>query len=374
MKTDRIHIPKDRYQWAIERAGLSLDEFEKAHPKLYVFVAGEKDPTVKQLEGFANTVHVPVGFLMMEKPPVEKSPIPMFRGEALSGKFDLNIYQTILDIQRRQAWLADYLEENELERCSFAGKYSSSLTVSEMAGEVRRLLNLSEDWTLRAKSPEEAIATLRNLFEEQQICVFFNSVVGNNTSRKLNVEACRGFALVSDPRAPMIFVNNADSKRAQLFTLIHEFVHVMLGFSAGFGGYGHVDNGFGDHVETYCDSVAAEVLVPTDLLRLQWKSIEVGAQQFKVSRVVIARRAYAIGLISLNEYQDFFLGYRRNGAKAKGQEGGAFYATSRYRVGVLFAAYVNRAVMTRQLSPTEAYRLTGLYGDTYKNFMSKAIG
>ena len=370
MAREYVTIPKEMYLWAIERAGYKVDEFLRTHPDVAMYIEDEKRPTIKQLESFASTVHVPMAFLMLPSPPIETPPIPMFRGKAGNGKFDLNVYQTVLDVQGRQEWLSDYLAENDLDECSFVGKYDIATPILDMTVIIRQLLGLEIDWMMSFNSPDKAINYFVEKIEETGICVFFNGIVGNNTHRTLDVEECRGFALVGETNAPMIFVNNSDSKNAQMFTLAHEFTHVLVGVSAGYAGF---VGEYHDLVESYCDKVAAEFLVPGSLLKDYWTSIEECAKKFNVSTLVIARRAHDLGIISNEEYREFYLRYRANARLKKKSSGGAFYKTAAKRVGKLFAIHIYNAVRSKQISYTEAYRLTGLYGKTFDKFMTTSI-
>jgi transcriptional regulator with XRE-family HTH domain len=48
-------------------------------PRLDAWEQGEVQPTLKQLEGFANATHAPIGYFFLSAPPVERMPIPDFR-------------------------------------------------------------------------------------------------------------------------------------------------------------------------------------------------------------------------------------------------------------------------------------------------------
>jgi Zn-dependent peptidase ImmA (M78 family) len=168
-------------------------------------------------------------------------------------------------------------------------------------------------------------------------------------------------------------VNSGDAPTAQLFTLVHETVHLMLGISAG---HAEADTLCHDANEKYCDMVAAEFLVPAAELRSVWNGdIKDTARKFRVSELVVARRAHDMGLLTNDEYNAFWMEYRKRPLKKKEREsgGGNFYRTSVKRVGRLFAIHVKNAVADRQLSYLDAYRLTGLYGNTYTHFMNNEI-
>ncbi len=371
---DRIQIAPERYVWALNRAGHTEGSYMDSHPKSHIqeWISGEIRPTYKQLDDFAKSVNLPVGYLFLENLPVEEIPIPMFRGEAgQQNHFNLNVYDTVMNVQARQEWLEEYLNENEIDTCKFVGSISTKTSISEAVSRLRSILDLESRWAFSLSTPDAAVSLLGQKLEDAGVFLAYNGVVGNNTHRKLKVSECRGFALVNE-KAPYIFVNSADSKSAQLFTLIHETAHLMLGVSAGHAG----SEGFHhEATERYCDRVAAEFLVPASVLREIWNNDTKSASlRFKASELVIARRAHDLGLMSDTDYKDFWAIYSQRQISAqKKSSGGSFYLTSVKRVGRSFAIHVRNAVNNRQLGYTEAYRLTGLYGKTYDHFMTHNI-
>ncbi|WP_449436526.1 ImmA/IrrE family metallo-endopeptidase [Pedobacter steynii] len=203
----------------------------------------------------------------------------------------------------------------------------------------------------------------------------FNGVVENNTHRIIPVDECRGFVLVNEI-VPFMFVNAADAKAAQLFTIIHELAHIWLGESAGFDNQNLLPAN--DPIEKLCDQVAAEFLVPAISFNEIWANsadITKLARYFKVSPIVIARRALDLGKLNKGEFFQFYNKYME-GIRLKKESqgsGGDFYATARKRISVSFAAYVDQAVKQNKLLYRDAYKITGLRGDTYQNFVTKHL-
>ena len=366
------NIRPEMLVWAFERAGFNEERAVEAFPKLASWLSGEKLPTVNQLQQFAKRFYVPFGYMFLQTVPTETIPFPMFRGEAgEKDHFDLNVYDTVNTLRIRQDWLEEYLVDNDIKTCQLTNNITLRTPIGEAVNMLRNVLNLEPRWAFSLYKTDVAVGLLTERLEQAGVFVAYNGVVGNNTQRTLKVSECRGFALVNDV-APYIFVNSADSKSAQLFTLIHEVAHVMLGISAGHAGENidtHDDN------ERYCDSMAAEFLVPAHVLHETWNNdIKMQARQFKVSEIVVARRAHDLGLLSDADYRSFWMEYSyRPVAEKKKNSGGNFYLTNVKRVGKLFAIHVRNAVNSRQLEYTEAYRLTGLSGNTYQHFMTNNI-
>jgi Zn-dependent peptidase ImmA (M78 family) len=368
-----IDIKPRMLTWAIARAGHDLQEFIASVPNVQLWIRGEKKPTVKQLEDFSKKLYLPFGYLFLPNPPEEKLPIPFFRTNNPQGKkVSINVYDTILLLQQRQDWLREYLKDNGFNPVPFVGRFRNSKDVATIVADIRRILGLPENWAAQYSSWEESLNALTRKAEDVGIIVMFNGVVENNTRRPIEVEECRGFVLVDD-YAPFMFVNNSDSKAAQMFTMVHELAHIWTGHSAGFDfrKLKPADN----PVEMLCDKVAAEFLVPQKAFNEAWQKnpdIKYCSRHFKVSEIVIARRALDTGKMTHRQFYAFYDEYiNREFSKKENRTGGDFYATAKKRLGVAFAAHVNNAVKSGKLLYRDAYRLTGLKGDTFQTFFTQ---
>jgi Zn-dependent peptidase ImmA (M78 family) len=370
-----VEIKPALIEWAIRRAGHSVDMFVEEHPHVGKWINGEKGPTVNQLETFAKQVHVPFGFLFLPTPPQETLPIPYFRSGRNQGEPGLNVFDMVLILKQRQQWLTEYLVENREKPLPFVGKFKIRQAYKAIVADIRKTLDLDEDWASHCENSDKALEHLTHRIEDAGVIVNFSGIVANNTHRAIPVDECRGFVLVNN-YAPFMFVNGADAKGAQLFTIVHELAHVWLGVSAGFDNTRMLPAH--DPAEILCDQVAAEFLVPETLLTQLWQQtndIAKLARRFKVSQIVIARRALDLGFLTRNVFFHFYNDYMEafHARKESQESGGNFYYTLRKRLSLRFAGYVNQAVKESRLLYRDAYKLTGLKPNSYDQFITTQL-
>ena len=299
----RVAITESVLYWAVGRSGRTLDSLEDRFPRIQEWASGESEPTLRQLESLAKATYTPLGYLLLQEPPADQLPISHFRtqGDETPGRPSPDLIETVHTMQLRQAWMHEFLVEQGQEGLGFIASASPGIEPFELADEMRSTVGLHAEWAAEYSTWTDALAALRRTLEDKGVLVIFNGVVGNNTRRKLDPSEFRGFVLV-DYHVPLVFVNNADAKSAQMFTLAHELAHLFLGSSAAFDlrGMQPAD----DPTEQLCNQAAAEFLVPSDLLRDTWHDVRVEtpvfqaiASRFKVSEVVAARRALDLRLI-----------------------------------------------------------------------------
>ena len=358
--------------------GVAQEDLTKRFKRLADWESGQIQPTLKQAEAFARAVHVPFGYLFLSEPPDEPLPIADFRtvADARKARASPDLIDTLYSMQRRQAWLREHFVENEMEPLAFAASAHLSDDPDAVGREMRLTLGLNEGWAAKVRTWQDAANELRRMIEQVGVMAVINGVVGNNTHRRLSVREFRGFAL-ADRYAPLIFVNGADAKSAQMFTLAHELAHIWLG-EGGLSGFENLIPG-GTNVEDWCNRAAAEFLVPSRELGERWVQVrrvqdpfQALARSFKVSPVVAARRAMDLKLVERSAFFEFYEHYiSREHRSGTISSGGDFYNNQNARVGELFASHVIRAAMGGQIGFRNAYELTGLRGGTFQDYAGR---
>lgn len=379
----KVAVAPSVLRWACERSGLEQAALVRRFPKLEQWLSGKAAPTLKQLEAFARATYTPIGFFFLAAPPEEQPPIPDFRApyNPFRQRPSANLLDTIYLCQQRQEWYREFALVTAEPARSFVGSAQLDGDVGKVAAHIRETLHFSVAERRRLSSWTEALRLFIDQADAAGILVMINGVVGNNAHRKLNPAEFRGFAL-ADPVAPLIFINGADTKAGQMFTLAHELAHIWLGETA----LSDADiTGETPHrVEQWCNAVAAELLAPLDeLWRSLWllefervplhEAVDRLARDFKVSRLVILRRLYDAGAISYLQFRDAYEQELRRLSELTQRSGGHFYATTTARAGKRFTRAILTAVWEGRASFTEACRLLGIKQHTTLERLSREL-
>lgn len=164
---------------------------------------------------------------------------------------------------RRDRYRA-YAQENGIEGPDFLGAVTTDHPAEQVADQMRELLDVQHTRRSVLHGGDDACRRLIDRIGGLGVLVMIDGLVGAHTHRRLNPEELRGFA-VADPRAPLIFVDGADTEAAQIFPLIHEPVHIWPGSSAVSDAAMTAADGVAE--ELCCTRAAAEVEVPLLALR-----------------------------------------------------------------------------------------------------------
>jgi len=361
----RVEIKPQLLTWARERSMIENGVLENRFPKLHEWESGERKPTLKQLENFAQATHTPVGYFFLDRPPVEEMPVPDFR--TMHGdrrrRPSADLLDAIYLCQQRQDWYREFARSIGERPRAFAASVAISENPTRAAATIRDVLGFDVEERRRLPTWTDALRKFVELADAAGILVMVSGVVGSNNHRKLDPEEFRGFAL-ADPIAPLVFVNGSDTKAAQMFTLAHEIAHIFLGQSAVSDA--EPSSTPDDRVERWCNQVAAELLVPAQMLRNDYDAradihseMQRLARRFKVSTLVVLRRIFDIGGLTLVQFRNEYESELRRLLDLPVGSGGNFYLTLGARASKRFARALVVSTLEGQSSFTEALRLLG---------------
>ena len=365
----RVPVSPELLRWARERSGLARDDLTTKFRKLPEWEDGETRPTLKQMEAFARAVHVPVGYLFLAEPPEESVPIPDFRtiaGEPVRRPSP-NLLDTIYICQERQSWYRDFARVAQQPEPGYVGTATVETPPESVAARIRKTLGF--DLAVRRECPTwtEALRLFIRQADDAGVLVMVSGVVMSNTHRRLDPAEFRGFAL-SDPLAPLVFVDGADTKAAQMFTLAHELAHLWLGDSALSNIGAAPTPGFRSE-EVWCNAVAAELLVPIAALRAELRRDESLphvlsrlARGFKVSNLVILRRLLDAEWLDRARFDAAWAeeSARLRTLAQRGSDGDDFYRTTLSRVSRRFARALVVSTLEGQTLYRDAFRMLGV--------------
>jgi Zn-dependent peptidase ImmA (M78 family)/transcriptional regulator with XRE-family HTH domain len=342
----------------------------------------ESRPDFKKAQKLAVTLHIPFGYLFLSVPPKNDVRIPDLRtvGSKPIIQFSPNLLDQLRNLLLKQEWYRDYATEEGRKTLAFIGRFNINSPYEKVAADISVELGINAEFRGAASNWEAFLTNFMANAEAAGILVIRSGVVANASQRPLSVNEFRGFVL-SDPTAPLVFINGADSTSAQVFTLAHELAHLWIGKS-GISNPNPKKRSADEvnFIERFCNQVAAELLVPHAEFLRRWKAgiaveenVKALVRYFRVSTHVILRQAFEQDKISRHEYEER-IQLEEDRFKKQQEEresGGNFYRTMRVRNSRILVASVLDAIQTSRVSLRDAATLLGCKVPTLKNVASE---
>lgn len=254
--------------------------------------------TYKHLSQIAEKLYIPFGYLFLDELPKENAKIPELRRKNLDLPISHILKESIKNSEYKQMWYRDYLISIG-EKENFIRKYSNKYDIIKY---IKQLTHFE----LLPKDPYKAIQKLINSLQSNNFLVFVASSINRKKNTKIAIDDCRGYCLY-DSYAPVIFLNNEDSYRGKIFTILHELAHILYGKN------GIITNkNQHSKMEKFCNDIASEILIPQKFILEKWnknliinENIEFIEKGCLASREAIATKAINLKIISKKEYNEY---------------------------------------------------------------------
>jgi Zn-dependent peptidase ImmA (M78 family)/DNA-binding XRE family transcriptional regulator len=316
----RAKVKPELLRWARESAGYTIDQVAKRvavdDERVRLWEVGDAAPTIAQLQTLADIYKRPLSVFYLQTVPENFQPMRDFRKlpGVRSRTFSPDLVLEIRLAHQRRQLAIELIEENGEEVPVFKPRAALNGNAEDLGEDVRAFLNVTGRDRAEWRSDQTGYAFfngLRERMEARGILVFQSS--------RVDPDEVSGFAIAED-RAPAVVVTRRRTPvTRRTFSLMHEFVHVMLR-QTGVSDFDlDVLRPTGDQkVEMFCNRVAAAILLPQDsilgepLVRAHPKSdkrwsddtVAALARAYGVSREAIVRRLLTLGLASRSFYQE----------------------------------------------------------------------
>jgi Zn-dependent peptidase ImmA (M78 family)/transcriptional regulator with XRE-family HTH domain len=300
--------------WARKDAGYSIetaaDKLKIKVEKLEKWESGNLRPTINQLRKAAALYKRPLSVFYLPRPPKTFQPLKDFRRFPDHKELALSpslIYEIRLARERRDIALELF---NAIEEAPPQINFQVNLHRDPeiVATEVRQQLNIPIEHQFKWPGYHAAFNAWRRALENRGMLVF--------QAPRISPAEMRGFSIFQAP-LPVIVVNTNDWIGARIFSLSHEFIHILRN-EESLCDFSDAENrsALEQNTEVFCNRVAGALIVPAENLLNEnivrknteipyWdnESIQSLARSYKVSREVILRRLLLLGKTT----NDFYL-------------------------------------------------------------------
>ena len=312
MKSITIEINSEVLKWLRESSGWKIEEVSKrlgtSPEAISEFEAGKKSPTLTQLRVLSELYKRSLASFFLSKPK-EETPLPKdYR--FLPNRANIFDRKTILAIRRSRSLqsIGKELSLNIRYETVIKTKKAALIDNPELiAAEYRELFDLSFEKQRKFKDAYKLFGYLRDVLEDLNVLVFQFS---------MPIEDARGFALADDIPS-IVVINSKDSIEARLFTLMHEFGHILLGETV-------IDipdesQANRDSIERWCNAFSASFLLPKEsiielfkeylVILTETETLNSLSRKYKVSKAVLLVKMLELDYISRQEFENVLARY-----------------------------------------------------------------
>lgn len=384
MPSARAHINPKMLTWARQRLNADPARVARAAgTRLYIYQSWEKGtqrPTIKQLRKVARFLKRPVPHFYLNEPPEELEPRLSMRrvygGSPRRDSFEFS--RQVLECTRRREIALDLYSLLGDKPPELPDPFSVAQDPEQVGHQVRfDLLSVGVDAQREWRDTYEALRTWREALEVVGVLSFQLTTV--------DIAEARGFAIATRP-LPVAAFNSTDSVRGRIFTLLHEFAHILLGSSTLHAGSVYSDF---DETERWCNHVAAAVLIPRDdlLKRPQveehgqygiWTQgeIEQLSRKYAVSPSALIRRLETFDRIAQSTFEALKEEFdtRRKSDDKEDQRGGNFYSNRMTQLGSLLPRLAFRSFYANEISAGDLSSIMGTKVGNLGMFEEKIMG
>jgi Zn-dependent peptidase ImmA (M78 family)/transcriptional regulator with XRE-family HTH domain len=329
MSTIRTSNNPSMLVWAREEVGYSLDQAAEAIgvsvENLQAAESGIRPLTLNQLRKAAEQYDFPFGYFYLSEPPYAKSykPIPDFRIEP--GILRNDHYRLGLEIKKcrdRRLVFIDLANNLDMEIKPF--QLLPKPNITNIGSFIRKRLGIL-DSELQTLSFDQVYAFWKNKIENDGVLVYESQYIPDQSG-------VIGAAIFYESCPIVLIKRGNDFNARKLFTLLHEYAHLLLGKSAINDVIAqNIDlaNSAEAELETTCNRLASEILVPSEKINLPdytdldaVQKMEFLASTFKVTYTTAAVCLKRHRLISNPEFMHLLELRRKANQKNKGVKSG----------------------------------------------------
>jgi len=249
-------------EWALSESGYEADALARAigvaPDVVRAWVKGDDQPNITALRALATELKRPLAAFLLPHPPKVPKPAIEFRAPGGSGRADLNVAERhrireAVRLQRMLAWIT-----RELGRApATVPRETIKASAETRARETRTRLDVTVEQQRKWRSASAALQGWRRALERTGVFVF---------TLPMGEESARGFSLW-DEQAPLIALNTSWNAEARIFTLFHEYAHLLTRTSSAcVEAVNRLPTGKSDPTERWCEQFAADVIIPRQAL------------------------------------------------------------------------------------------------------------